>query len=145
MEIKSVNPTIKVLKRDANLQQTNSKLTYSDIMKSMGIYEYNNKLYFIDPNTHINTPMPIQINESQKYMQNSYIYNKYFKNQLNDNISQTNKPKNIYEYRDLLIRNIIEKHKINTIKTTKIKIPTDTYVSNNFHNNENKLFNWLKK
>lgn len=135
-----------------NTQSSKSKLTYNDIMNNMGIYEYNNKLYFLDPNKKITTTNPINNpinnpnNDNNKYIHNSYIYNKYFKNIAKDESMQTNKPKNIYEYRNMLVRQIIEKYRINTLKTTKIKIPMDSPLINiNNSVDENKLFNWIKK
>ena len=148
-QIKVVKNTNTMLKEYPIKQQTN-KLSYEDIMKNMGIYHYNNKLYFLN-NTNTNTNTNTNIiedelnNKQQKYVYNSYIYNKYFKNHIN-NQSSVEAPKNINEYRDNLIREIIQKYKIRKTKSTKIIIPTNNtnYRVNNIHVDENKLFNFSK-
>ena len=158
MEFKDNQQTIKVIRntmlKEYPINQQTNKVTYEDIMKNMGIYQYNNKLYFLNnANTNTNTNANANANananvkqEQQKYVYNSYIYNKYFKNHIN-NESSVSRPKNINEYRDNLIKEIIEKYKIRKIKSTKIIIPTNNnnYVSNNIQVDENKLFDFSKR
>jgi len=148
MEFKDNQQQIKVIRntmlKEYPIKQQTNKVTYEDIMKNMGIYQYNNKLYFLN-NANANANANVK-QEQQKYVHNSYIYNKYFKNHIN-NESSVSAPKDINEYRDNLIKEIIEKYKIRKIKSTKIIIPTNNnnYVSNNIQVDENKLFDFSKR
>jgi hypothetical protein len=51
--------------------------------------------------------------------QNSYIYNKYFKNEFKQP-EEIRKPRNLIEYRNMLIRRIIEKKRIEQIKSRQM-------------------------
>lgn len=158
MEFKDNQQTIKVIKntntntntmiKEYPINQKSNKLTYEDIMKNMGIYQYNNKLYFLNntqKQTQIQKQTQTQIQTQEKYIYNSYIYNKYFKNHINNQCSAEG-PKNINEYRDNLIREIIQKYKIRKIKSSKIIIPTNNnYIVNNTQFDENKLFDFSKR
>ena len=55
--------------------------------------------------------------------QNSYIYNKYFKNEA-PNTPNVRTPQTLQEYRDMLIHDIIQKQKVKQIKSTKLIMPT---------------------
>jgi hypothetical protein len=83
------------------------------------------------------------IEPQNKYVHNSYIYNKYFK----DYIKEEEKPKDINEYRNMLIRQIIQNYKNRQIKTTKIIVPTNNYNNANFNYKieENKWFDFSKR
>jgi hypothetical protein len=149
------NTNTNTMIKEYPINKPTNKITYEDIMKNMGIYQYNNKLFFLNnTNTNSNnntsetlvTPEDGLINKQQKYLHNSYIYNKYFKNHIN-NESSVEVPKNINEYRDNLIREIIQKYKIRKMKSTKIIIPTNNnnYIVNNIQVDENKLFDFSKR
>ena len=61
------------------------------------------------------------VNEEPNPQQNSYIYNKYFQN--NNYQPEPQRPLTPLEYRDMLIRNIIQKQKIKQMKSTKLVMP----------------------
>jgi hypothetical protein len=114
------------------------KLTYEDILNKIGMQINNGKLQNIVPDNNYN----------EYFEENSYIYNKYFKNYGKPS-SQDMRPLNIYEYRNMLIQNIIQKHKIRQIKTKKIMIPNQNDLPQTFYNlkieNQNKLFDLVKR
>ena len=65
------------------------------------------------------TRKPIEQQQQNSSSNNSYIYNKYFKNELKENeVSQ--QPRNIVEYRNMLIKQIIEKKKVEQIKSKQM-------------------------
>ena len=51
--------------------------------------------------------------------QNSYIHNKYFKNELKET-PNVQKPRNLIEYRNMLIRQIIERKRVEQIKSRQM-------------------------
>jgi hypothetical protein len=59
---------------------------------------------------------------SQQTMQTGYIYNKYFNNEPT-NVPNVRTPKTLIEYRNMLIDDIIQKHRIRQIKNTKLIMP----------------------
>lgn len=56
---------------------------------------------------------------SQPNYQNSYIHNKYFKNELKEQ-PDIQKPRNLIEYRNMLIRQIIERKRVEQIKSRQM-------------------------
>ena len=77
---------------------------------------------------------------------NSYIYQKYFKNGATEQTQDIRRPQTILEYRDMLIANIIQKYKIKQIKSSKLIMPTSNI---NFaqgpSGNLNKLFSFSQR
>lgn len=119
--------------------QPQNKITYEDIIKNLGMQTVEGKLYFMNEKTKTQ----MQEEPIVQAPKNSYIYNKYFKD--NTQKSDTSsKPMNIIEYRNMLIRNIINNYKMKQIKSKKINIP----IERNFHNipyDQNKLFDFSNK
>lgn len=132
---------------NANLQtanfQTNRKkqINYDDILKNMGMVEVKGKLFWekekineakyngnfvqYEPEKYkknvkkTNFNQNSYINQNPHINQNSYIHNKYFKNEFKEEpIIQT--PKNLIEYRNMLIRQIIEKKRIEQLKSRQM-------------------------
>lgn len=129
-------PENNLTERNQNLNQSQrkNKIDYDDILRNMGMREVKGKLFWEknkEQSNEIFIPYePIQhkknnINNSLKQQAhkqtypNSYIYNKYFKNELKETHS-LEKPKNIIEYRNMLIKQIIEKKKVEYIKSRKM-------------------------
>jgi hypothetical protein len=54
---------------------------------------------------------------------NSYIYQKYFKNEPAEE-QDVRRPQSLQEYQNMLISNIIQKHRIKQIKSNKLIMPT---------------------
>ena len=120
------------------------KVTYDDILNSIGITFENGKMYkksqeqINQPNANAN---------GNAIPQNSYIYNKYFKDELsNNNTEGIRRPKSINEYKAMLVHDILQKKKIRQIKSTKLIMPTNNIQvsSNKINQNFNKLFSFSK-
>ena len=119
---KMVRPTVPL---------TKPQISYDDILNKMGMFVANGKLHLLDGQQQIpkktlsnrsEVPKPQVSNPDPN--QNSYIYNKYFQNsQYNQGIEQEQRPMTPIEYRDMLINNIIQKHKIKQMKSTKLIMP----------------------
>jgi hypothetical protein len=120
---------------------------YDGILKNMGMREIKGKLFWekniptststststteenfvpYDPKLKTKTPQQMQRrpplqqqHQQQQIPKNSYIHNKYFKNEIKDP-QIINRPANREEYRNMLIRQFIEKKRIERIKTTKM-------------------------
>lgn len=118
------------------------QVTYDDILSKMGMFVMNGELHlkgngYPNQNTSnttskLNAPQP-------NGAQNSYIYNKYFKDAFN-NPEEPQRPKNAIEYRDMLIKDIIQKAKIKQIKSKKLIMPTSNINLANGPSDLNKLF-----
>jgi hypothetical protein len=138
------------------------KLSYDDILAKMGMFVADGQLHLLDgkPQKQIQqiqqqsqrqpivsqkqpivNPDPIPIPNQQ----NSYIFNKYFNNESNDEpVVRT--PQTIQEYRDMLISDIIQKHKNKQIKSTKLIMPTSNInFSQGRSGNLNKLFTFSQR
>jgi hypothetical protein len=147
-------PQIKVIKKTVHfdnkpvIKETKPTFSYEDILLKMGMFVDNGKLHLIN-NTQQQYP-PQQYSQQniqqQNIPQNSYIYNKYFKDQLNNNNDvNDNRPLTPLEYRNKLIKDIIQKHKIKQLKTTKLIMPTSNISMGGGMGNLNKLFNFSKR
>jgi hypothetical protein len=113
-----------------------NQINYDDILKNMGMREVKGKLYW-EKNETISSEnyVPYEPNQrkqmqrqrqkqqpiSDKHLQppttyeNSYIYNKYFKNEFKEQ-PEVQQPRNLIEYRNMLIRQIIERKRIEQLK-----------------------------
>jgi len=76
--------------------------------------------------------------------QNSYIYNKYFKNE--PNVEQgVRVPQTLQEYRNMLIQDIIQKQRIKQVKSTKLMMPNSNINFARNSGNLNKLFSFSQR
>lgn len=130
------------------------QISYDDILNKMGMFVANGKLHLLDEQNPKSQQKSQQRSESKAYIpnpqvsapeQNSYIYNKYFQNSdYNQNIEQ--RPLTPLEYRNKLINDIIQKHKIRQMKSTKLIMPNSNI---NFAQgptgNLNKLFGFSQR
>jgi hypothetical protein len=142
-----------ILKTSAKIENKviKPRVSYDDILAKMGMYVDNGKLH-LSTEKSCDKPMECKIkcsriketisNAPQNYTpQNSYIYNKYFKEQVEEPLV----PKTMEEYKQMvakkLIENKIQRKRISQIKSTKLIMPT-----NNIHvapvnsTNLNRLF-----
>lgn len=109
-------------------KKTNKKsIDYDDILRNMGMHEVKGKLYWEkindDSQNIMNDAQQQYIQPQSQNINNSYIYNKYFKNEMNNNLTKNiynQQPKNIIEYRNMMIKQMIERKKIQQIKSTKM-------------------------
>ena len=108
-----------------------ASVSYDDIMKKMGICVVNGKLHFAGESTFEKggakkSQNQIQNQSQQKVPiqvtpQRSYIYNKYFKDELKEE-PQTKVPQTLTEYRNMLIQSIIDKERARRIKSRQLFI-----------------------
>lgn len=117
-------------------------ITYDDIMNKMGMRVIDGKLHFIGEylqknqkkETNQNQYQYQNQNQSQRTQrlpkqepkvpievapQNSYIYNKYFKDELKET-PELRVPKNAIEYRNMLIQDIIQRERIRRVKSKQL-------------------------
>jgi hypothetical protein len=140
------------------------QISYEDILSKMGMVVDNGKLLLINnrqtmqntktnkniqTNRNIQTnqnikPTPIYVHENPAVPNNSYIYNKYFKNELQQN-DQPRRPMSAIELRDMLIKDIIQKHRVKQMKNTKLIMPTSNINFSRSTANMNKLFSFSNR
>jgi hypothetical protein len=121
-----------------NINNAKSQINYDDILKNMGMRDVKGKLYWekneatssenfipYDPGQRRkNAPQQksgvVKQSTSPAYQspayQNSYIHNKYFKNEFKEP-DEIQKPRNLIEYRNILIKQLIERKRIEQIKS----------------------------
>jgi hypothetical protein len=136
------------------------QISYDDILTKMGMFVVNGKLHLMEDNKYKQQQSNYQSNYQQSNYQqsnfqqlepnmnqNSYIYNKYFKEHIQNN-ENVRRPMTIMEYRSKLIKDILQKKRINQIKSTKLLFPTSNInISGGSRNSGdmNKLFNFSKR
>jgi hypothetical protein len=119
------------------------KVSYDDILLKMGMFVADGKLHLGKNQNHNQN----QIKEEQ-VPDNSYIYNKYFNNDLSKSESTVRVPKTLDEYRDMLIHDIRQKQRIKQIKSTKLFLPTENIhfaPNTNPNMNLNRLFKFSNR
>jgi len=127
-------------------------ISYEDILSKMGMFVANGKLHLIDTNKNTipqtkQTKQTKQINQTNqiKSIENSYIYNKYFKD-LAPNTNTPRQPKTVAEYQQYLLQEIALQKiaKLRQLQYRKIIIPQPpTY--NDVYSDPNKLFDFSKR
>ena len=148
------------------------KVSYDDILAKMGMFVSDGKLHLLDgkPKEQVQQIQKQQI-QKQTYLekeqflrdypkqptltsenvykeplvqQNSYIYNKYFKNE--PNVEQgVRVPQTLQEYRNMLIQDIIQKQRIKQVKSTKLMMPNSNINFARNSGNLNKLFSFSQR
>jgi len=127
-------------------------ISYDDILNKMGMFVAEGKLHLMD---NLNANQQKQVlnqnqnqNQNQNFetvpstKQNTYIHNKYFNNEPVETPT-VRVPKNVYEYRNMLINDIIQRQRIKQLKSTKLFLPdTNIHFAPNSNANMNKLFNF---
>lgn len=157
-------------KRQRIIQQPQEKkLSYDDILNNMGMFvdkeeeevyllpkqqtNYSNKsnnVVSLEQNKTPITNKPIVINNNNNEVINnninrsSYIYNKYFKNELNTDVGEVRKPTTMEEYKLMLLQDLLQKQRIKQIKSRQIQIPTSNIGFSDRPNDLNKLFKYKK-
>ena len=81
----------------------------------------------------------------QSGLQNSYIYNKYFKEQIQSE-NKVKRPLTLMEYRRMLLKDIIQKRRIREIKSKKLMLPSSNInISSRNPGDMNRLFNFSRR
>ena len=100
------------------------KISYEDILLKMGMFVSDGKLHLVDRNSVSFQEQPQnQVVKNQNIPQNSYIHNKYFKNELKPQ-NTIAPPKTLQEYKKRVLENYIERLRIKQIKSKKLLMPT---------------------
>jgi hypothetical protein len=130
------------------------KVSYDDILSKMGMFVANGQLHLLDeqqPQQYQQQPQKYQQEQQQNInpistAQNSYIYNKYFSNENQNTNSGPRVPKNLIEYRNMLIQDLIQKQRIKQIKSTKLILPnSNIHFAPHSSQNMNKLFSFSNR
>jgi hypothetical protein len=130
------------------------QISYEDIMSKMGMFVSDGKLHLMDNNPQVYQ----QIKNQQQYQeqqqeyqprsnvpQNSYIYNKYFKEELKPE-NEVIRPMTVEEYKRRVLNNYMERQRIKEMKSRKLLMPTNNInISSGNSANLNKLFNFSKR
>jgi preprotein translocase subunit SecA len=138
------------------------KLSYDDILSKMGMFVAEGQLHLLDNQPlevqqqirqQIKKTTPVkqeqyleQPQQNQNQNQNSYIYNKYFSNEMQNTDLGPRVPRSLQEYRNMLLQDLIQKQRVKQMKSTKLIMPTS-----NIHfapysgQNMNKLFSFSNR
>lgn len=131
------------------------QISYDEILNKMGMFVADGKLHLMDNLSSDKKNQILQQTQNQtqnqnnveqvpyqNVKQNTYIHNKYFNNDIKEE-PLVRVPKNVYEYRNMLIHDIIQRQRIKQLKTTKLVLPnTNIHFASNSNANLNKLFNF---
>ena len=140
--------TQSILKKNVREQTPSQKpkVSYEDILSKMGMFVSDGKLHLVDKNSvsfkNQNQKENIPQNKNQVIPQNSYIHNKYFKNELQtQNTIAPAPPKTLQEYKKRVLENYIERLRIKQIKSKKLLMPTSNIsMATGNSSNLNKFF-----
>jgi hypothetical protein len=145
----AINNTAQVYEYDAGPKRPN-QISYEDILSKMNMYVSDGKLHLMDrsdartmeshraqsqaqaqsqpkPQSQPQpqpTPRPDYVGNEQQ----SYIYNKYFKNEFKEEPT-VRRPKTLAEYKQMLLADYIQRERVKQIKSRKIIIPGSNYNS----------------
>jgi hypothetical protein len=134
--------------------QPKPNISYEEILSKMGMFVSQGKLHLLDEKQKLKPSKQSPLNEQkvhQKYdidsniSQNSYIYNKYFRDQKPepDNVR---KPLTLIDYRNMLLHDALQKTRIKQIKSTKLIMPhSNINLAAGSSSNLNKLFDFSKR
>jgi hypothetical protein len=133
------------------------KISYEDILANMGMFVNNGKLHLVENqqqnyvSQEQNQNVPQQQNyvsqeQNQNVPQNSYIYNKYFKDELKP--VDANRPVTKHEYMNLLVQEIAHQKMAKQRQSNyrKLVLPNSNInVADSRPRLSNQLFNFSKK
>ena len=163
------NMPIKVIKKNVQFEEPikpvhqvipnpKPQISYEDILSKMGMFVSDGKLHLLDDvnNEKIKKQMKEQIKQNkqqhppikqpqQNIPPNSYIYNKYFKEELQPQ-ETIRKPMTKDEYTKMLLLNLLQRERIKQMKSTKLMMPTSNIsMASGNTQNLNKLFQFPKR
>ena len=166
--VQTVKPSLSGVKAKMVRPQTPApkpKISYDDILGKMGMFVADGKLHLLDGKPKqqveqitkqivkqqpIRQEQPIQQPIQQQPLEqvnqrNSYIYNKYFNNEPTEQYD-IRRPQSAHEYRDMLIRDILQRHRIKQMKSSKLIMPTSNInFAQGGSGNLNKLFTFSQR
>jgi protein required for attachment to host cells len=157
------------IKENAKMVRPKSipQISYEDIMSKMGMFVADGKLHLMDNNpqgyqqikNYQNQQQQNQQQQNQQQQnqqqqnqqnqanipQNSYIYNKLFKEELRPQ-NEIRRPMTAQEYKRKVLENFIQSQRIREMKSRKLLMPTSNInISSGNSGNLNKLFNFSKR
>jgi len=167
--IKNVPMNQRMPKQQARLvrpvqPQKKEQMSYDDILSKMGMYVVNGKLHLKNEGRKVENGIKMSkagMSESgtdeykrqhnmvenvvhENGSQNSYIYNKYFKDALvNDNNIRV--PRNMMEYRNMIISDMIQRERIKQIKSRKMILSNSNITTSIAQKDLNKLFSFSQR
>jgi hypothetical protein len=126
---KNIRQQMHPLQNPSPLQKP--KISYEDILSKMGMFVSDGKLHLVDKNSVSFQEQEQKQNKTQvvknipenQVIKNSYIHNKYFKNELQPQ-NTIAPPKTLQEYKKRVLENYIERLRIKQIKSRKLLMPT---------------------
>ena len=138
-----------------HIPEPKSQISYDDILSKMGMFVANGQLHLLENQpeqikNQIKNQIKTQNNNNKQIdpvntvntvsHQNSYIYNKYFSDEVKQE-PNIRVPKNITEYRNMLVYDILQKQRIKQVKSTKLIMPNSNInYAPTSSQNLNKLF-----
>ena len=122
------------------------QISYEDIMSKMGMFVADGKLHLMDNNPQGYQQIKNHQQQQQPNIpQNSYIYNKLFKEELKPQ-NEIGRPMTAQEYKRKVLENFIQSQRIREMKSRKLLMPTSNInISSGNSGNLNKLFNFSKR
>jgi hypothetical protein len=129
--------------RNTLTPQKQQELLYAQNQQSQ--YEQNQYQQQYQPQYEQNQYQQQKSMPNANIPNNSYIYNKYFKDELKSE-ETVRRPRTIQEYKRLVLQDYIQKQRIKQMKSTKLVMPTSNInISAGNSANLNKLFNFSKR
>ena len=147
------------------MPQQKPKISYEDILSKMGMLVSDGKLHLVDRNTLTPQQQQLLNSQSQQYQpqqyqsqqyqpqsmdntnipKNSYIYNKYFKDEVKPQ-NNVRRARSLHEYKMMLVDDYLERQRIKQMKSTKLVMPTSNInMAAGNSGNLNKLFGFSKR
>lgn len=125
------------------------QISYEDILSKMGMFVLDGKLHLLENKNQMQQNQQQYQNQQTKIQQNippnNYIYNKYFKEEIQQ-VDNIRKPMTKNEYKMMLLQDILQKERIKQIKSRRLIMPTSNInIASSNSANLNKLFNFPKK
>ena len=130
------------------------QISYEDIMSKMGMFVADGKLHLMDndPKIYKQIKNLNQQNLNQQNLNaetnvppNSYIYNKFFKEELHPQ-NTVRRPMTNEEHKRKILEDFIQRQRVNQMKSKKLIMPTSNInMSSGNPGNLNKLFSFSKR
>lgn len=123
------------------------KISYEDILSKMGMFVSDGKLHLVDRNSsQPQKQQELNSSDTANIPQNNYIYNKFFKDELQPQQHSLRQPRTLEEYKRMVVEDYIKRQHIKQMKSTKLIMPTSNInISARPSANLNKLFSFPKR
>ena len=147
----AINTNTEIYEYD-NIVPSKGQVSYEDILSKMNMYVRDGRLHLKEGRTsngHTSDTRTSDAPPREDYVgnnQQSYIYNKYFKGEFKEEPT-VRKPKTLFEYKQMLLADYLQRERVKQIKSKKIMIPGSTTISyaQRPPQDMNALFNFSKR